>query len=618
MIDDPLERLKAAKTPEEKDWLLTEWSLEHLPDPLRAAVWAAAIPHWFDLELLAALLDQPPPEVEGLMSELTALSYVELYRDRGHDVHESTRKTLLDRLWETDRRRFRELSRRAAEHCAKDFDKPGNLVEWVYHLLIAEPDKGADALCSVGWKLQNPPFYAYDLVGEMAAFAHEHASSGRLEERGVGWTLFWQAHLDEIYDRRPAAREKLLSIAELEVVDPQLTADTYSRLGEVDWLLSDHESARARHESALEVYRELGDRLGEANCIQSLGDVDLSLSDHESARARYESALEAYRELGDRLGEANCIKALGDVDLSLSDQESARARYESALEVYRELGDRLGEANCIWSLGDVDLRLSDHESARARYKSALEVYRELGARLGEANCIKALGEVDLRLSHYESARARYESALPVYREIGDRLGEANCIQSLGDVDMSLSRHEAARARYESAAGLFRELGNPVWEADVSAKLGGVARALGDVESARSHYQRATAIYRRRQADDDLSAQLSILASLTPEGSAEQAGLFEEASEALEREAAKQEKPIEELYNYACLSALRGDAEKALGSLEACLEAGNVAVSWVEQDPDWQGLRSDPRLIALLDRFRTAETAEQEPEQGEPE
>ncbi len=534
MIDDPLERLKAAKTPEERDWLLTEWSLEQLSGPLRAAVWAAAIPHWFDLELLAALLDQPAAEVEGLMPELTALPYVEPYRDRGHNVHENTRETLLDRLWVTDRPRYRELSRRAAEHCAKDSGKPGNLVEWVYHLLIAEPDKGADKLCSVGSTLQNSPFYAFDLVGEMAAFAHEHASSGRLEERGVGWTLFWQAHLDEIYDRRTAAREKLLRIAELEVADPRLTANSNKRLGDVELLLTDYESARARYESALEVYREIGDRLGEANCIWALGQVDRMLSRNESARARYESALEAYREIGDRLGEANCILALGDVDRLFSDHESARARYESAIEVYREIGSRRGEANCIGALGDLDLSLTQHMSARARYESALKLYHQLG--------------------------------------------------------------------------------NPVWEAGVTSKLGDVARALGDDESARGHYQRAAAIYRRRQADDALSAQLLILASLSPEGSTEQAGLFEEAAEALEREATKRQKPLEELYNYACLSAFRGDVDKALGSLEACLEAGNVEVWWVEQDSDWEGLRSDPRLIALLDRFRTTETAGQEPGQ----
>ena len=43
---------------------------------------------------------------------------------------------------------------------------------------------------------------------------------------------------------------------------------------------------RPRYEQALPLYRQVGDILGEANCIQSLGDIALERSDHEGARAR--------------------------------------------------------------------------------------------------------------------------------------------------------------------------------------------------------------------------------------------------------------------------------------------------------------------------------------------
>ncbi len=56
-------------------------------------------------------------------------------------------------------------------------------------------------------------------------------------------------------------------------------------------------------------YHDVGDVLGEANCIKSLGEIALRRSDHDGARQRYEAALPLYQKVGDVLGEANCVCA---------------------------------------------------------------------------------------------------------------------------------------------------------------------------------------------------------------------------------------------------------------------------------------------------------------------
>ena len=72
-------RLQAASN-DERNWLVTERLLNTLPADLRAMAWAAAVPHWFDAEILAAALPLDVPligETEiGLVDERRGLQRV--------------------------------------------------------------------------------------------------------------------------------------------------------------------------------------------------------------------------------------------------------------------------------------------------------------------------------------------------------------------------------------------------------------------------------------------------------------------------------------------------------------------------------------------------------------
>jgi hypothetical protein len=59
----------------------------------------------------------------------------------------------------------------------------------------------------------------------------------------------------------------------------------------------------------------------------------------------FDAALELYRQVGNRPGEANALKASGDLRLRVDDLAGAKDAYEEALGLYRQVGDRLGAAN---------------------------------------------------------------------------------------------------------------------------------------------------------------------------------------------------------------------------------------------------------------------------------
>jgi hypothetical protein len=93
---------------------------------------------------------------------------------------------------------------------------------------------------------------------------------------------------------------------------------------------------------------------------------------------RYEEALGIYREIGARLGEANCIQALGDVHYMLGGVwGGAGAVRGGAGHLSGNRRPGWGEANCIWALGG-----RAAAAARGQYEEALGIYREIGARRG--------------------------------------------------------------------------------------------------------------------------------------------------------------------------------------------------------------------------------------------
>jgi hypothetical protein len=152
MTRDILPLLQAARTDQEREWIVLEFSLANLEPAVAEAVWAAAIPHWFDESFLAALLGKSVEETRPILARLISLFYVEPFPGRGYNVHERTRGLLLDRVWRDDPDRYRALSHRAVEHCGdQNQDDTGWRVETIYHLLVAEPEQGADILRNTGW-----------------------------------------------------------------------------------------------------------------------------------------------------------------------------------------------------------------------------------------------------------------------------------------------------------------------------------------------------------------------------------------------------------------------------------------------------------------------------------
>jgi tetratricopeptide (TPR) repeat protein len=89
--------------------------------------------------------------------------------------------------------------------------------------------------------------------------------------------------------------QTLLEPAQAGRLPRQAAAQTYESLGDVHVMLDEYGEARERYAQALPIYREIGARLGEANCHFGLADLERAAGNYAAAEELYYQALAIYQ-----------------------------------------------------------------------------------------------------------------------------------------------------------------------------------------------------------------------------------------------------------------------------------------------------------------------------------
>jgi tetratricopeptide (TPR) repeat protein len=278
--------------------------------------------------------------------------------------------------------------------------------------------------------------------------------------------------------------------------DTNLKGAVIRMLGDVQQFRDERNAALQSYQQALALFRQVGDRLGEANVLQAIGDVQQFRDDRDAALQSYQQALALFRQVGDRLGEANTLKAIGDVQQFRKETDAALQSYQQALALFRQVGDRLGEANTLKAIGDVQQFRKETDAALQSYQQALALFRQVGARLGEANVLQAIGDVQQFRKETDAALQSYQQALALFRQVGDRLGEANTLKAIGDVQQFRDDRDAALQSYQQALALFRQVGDRLGEANTLKAIGDVQQFRKETDAALQSYQQALALFRQ--------------------------------------------------------------------------------------------------------------------------
>jgi tetratricopeptide (TPR) repeat protein len=485
---DIIDRLDAARNDPEALTLATlELVLEPASPKMRAAFEVAAIPHWFNADILAHMMQVGREEVNSVLEELCRLPMVESFSARnGWNVHEATRLAFRARLARQEPDSFRELSIRAANFFQGE--KLELVVERLFHKLVAEPNLAGEELYAV-------------------------------------WICWTRTRKDQSLQALGIMLRELLKLPELGLL-PRAYATVC-----LGWIMQDrlrNQEIDALAREALTLFRQAPDIVGEGEAHCLLGQVlqrcgcsgealreyeafrqimlQLTQRDPEHAGWRRDlavahngvgSVLDAQGRLGEALHE---FKASKQIMLQLTQRDSENAGWQGDLSIaHGWIGsmlrkqDRLDAARREYELSkQIMLQLTQRDPENARWQRELAVTHNcLGGMLqGQGQPSEALREFEaskqimLQLTQRDPEHAGWQGDLAIVHnrvgsvlEVQGRLGEAlREFEASKQITLQLTQRDSENAGWQ-------------WDLSIAHNwIGSMLRKQDRLDAARREYE----------------------------------------------------------------------------------------------------------------------------------
>ena len=177
------------------------------------------------------------------------------------------------------------------------------------------------------------------------------------------------ASLLNYLDRREEALpylQELLTLAD-SLKDKNLKAEALTNLAQLERIRSGNPTAILLLEEARLLATTPFMR---ATIAYNLGSA-LTYQELEKGKKLLIEASQLFRQVGDKLGQANVLKAIGDVQYFRKEIEEALASYAEASQLFRQVGAKLGQANVYLALGRL-------KNDRSEFEKAISLYEQIG------------------------------------------------------------------------------------------------------------------------------------------------------------------------------------------------------------------------------------------------
>ena len=257
--------------------------------------------------------------------------------------------------------------------------------------------------------------------------------------------------------------------------DGSLAGDAHLLLGEIAQQATRYDEAVEEYESAVALFRDLGDEARLAEALRSWGMAAILGGEFTEAERLLDEADGLFEAAGDRRGHAWVDQHRAWIAFVQGELELADARLHEAAETFEEMGDSGGLG---WTMGLLAwVRYQQGRLDEAEVLAA-DVARDAGLRgerWAQAMMWVLLAALRLWRGHAESGLALARQARDTFRDLSDRWGELQALVPMSRSLAALGKPAEAEQTAEGAMTLGVRMNMPALGATVAA---GLAAHLG--------------------------------------------------------------------------------------------------------------------------------------------
>jgi tetratricopeptide (TPR) repeat protein len=161
--------------------------------------------------------------------------------------------------------------------------------------------------------------------------------------------------------------------------------------------------------------------------------------------------------MGDRRGEASCLNNIGTVHNYLGEYEKALGQYHRALVIRQAIGDLGGQASTLGNIGKACLEMGAFPEAEEAFRQGERLVQGLGAKRLRAYLVDGLATLAFEQGRLSLAEERIGCLRSLAGEIRSREHEgiAFCLQ--GRLHVRRGEGAQAWAAFQEAMTVFKDI-----------------------------------------------------------------------------------------------------------------------------------------------------------------
>ncbi len=221
-----------------------------------------------------------------------------------------------------------------------------------------------------------------------------------------------------------------------------------------------HAEARSGLTAALRVAEAAMDPLCQARSLECLAELEIRCGRYAPAETHCESALTLYREVGNRMGEIRAMRGLAVIRTLEGEPVQAIAQLEKVLALTREVGHRAQEARTLAAMGTALRTVPDPQRAAQHLQEALTIAQTIADPLGEREMLTELGFAHESLGQLRWAAECHQRALALANACGDRATAATALYGLGRVHRRTADYRQSLRCHQQALRMAQDIHDP--------------------------------------------------------------------------------------------------------------------------------------------------------------